>query len=304
MIASAQRYPNADPVSTARAAAGLTPASEGGEKRQVVSFDGQAADFDLRAGLPAAARRRIAAALLELAPARSGVILDLGAGTGQIGVHLAGGRSRYLGIDLSGPMLAVFRSKLGAVAGTLVRADAGRTWPIASGRARLVFLSRAAHLLPPSVLVEETLRVASPEGAVAVFGGVTSEPDSLRVALRKEMRRLLAEHGVEPRRAGAYRRRLTGALAERGGEVLPVETAASWAVVERARDALAAWRAKSGLAGREVTAEVQESVLCRLEEWIEERYGSLDVARDATERYELAAIRLPAKSDRKVGTKE
>jgi SAM-dependent methyltransferase len=271
-----------------------------------VSFDGQAADFDLRAGLPAGVARQVAAALAELAPAGSGVILDVGAGTGQIGEPLArilG--AHYLGMDVSGPMLAVFRRKLGAgPGGLLVRADAGAPWPVASGRVGLVFLSRAAHLLPPAVLVEETLRVASPEGALAVFGGVRSEPDSLRAVVRREMRRLLAEHGVEPRRAGDSQERLTGALAERGGEILPVQTAASWTVVHRAEDSLAAWRAKEGLGGRAVTPEVQDSVLRRLEDWIRERYGSLDVARDATERYELAAVRLAKLSDRTTGANE
>lgn len=273
-----------------------------------VSFDGQAADFDLRAGLPDGVAQRVAAAVAELAPAGSGVILDLGAGTGQIGEHLARvlgarGRSRYLGIDVSGPMLAVFRRKLGA-GGALVRADAGAPWPIASGRVKLVFLSRAAHLLPPALLVEETLRVASPEGALIVFGGVRSEPESLRAVLRREMRRLLAEHGVEARRAGDSKSSLAGALAERGGEVLPVQTAASWSVVHRAGDALAAWRAKEGLGGRAVMPEVQDSVLRGLEDWIRDRYGGLDVARDATERYELAAVRLPELSDRKTGGRE
>jgi SAM-dependent methyltransferase len=265
-----------------------------------VSFDGQAADFDLRAGLPAGVAPRIAAAVAELAPAGSGVILDIGAGTGQLGEHLtrvwgARGRSCYVGMDVSGPMLAVFRRKLGG--GTLVRADAGVPWPIASGKVKLVFLSRAAHLLPPAVLVEESLRVSSPEGAVIVFGGVRSEPESLRAILRREMRRLLAEHGFEARRAGDSQGRLTGALAERGGEVLPVRTAASWSVVHRAGDSLAAWRAKEGLGGRAVTPEIQDSVLRRLEEWIRERYGSLDAALDATERYELAAVRLLKFSD-------
>jgi hypothetical protein len=50
-----------------------------------------------------------------------------------------------------------------------------------------------------------------------------------------------------------------------------------------------------------VTPEVQESVLRRLEDWIRERYGSLDVARDATDRYELAAVRLPQLSGRDSG---
>jgi hypothetical protein len=46
-----------------------------------------------------------------------------------------------------------------------------------------------------------------------------------------------------------------------------------------------------------VTPEIQESVLRRLEDWIRKHYGSLDVARDATEGYELAAVRLPGGSD-------
>jgi hypothetical protein len=80
--------------------------------------------------------------------------------------------------------------------------------------------------------------------------------------------------------------------------VLPVRAAASWTVVHRAADSLAAWRAKAGLGGRAIAPEVQESVLCRLEDWIRDRYGSLDVEREAIERYEVAAVRLPKSSDR------
>ena len=109
------------------------------ESTSTVSFDGQAADFDLRAGLPAGVAREIAAALVDLAPAGSGVILDLGAGTGQIGEHLVRGRSPYVGIDVSGPMLAVFRRKLGG-GGPLVRADAGAPWPLAAGTVKLAEL--------------------------------------------------------------------------------------------------------------------------------------------------------------------
>ena len=283
-----------------------------------VSFDCQAVDFDRRAGHPEGVASRIAAAVAELAPAGEGVVLDLGAGTGQIGRHLAQmsragtsrpgmsgagmsgarGAFRYLGVDISGPMLAVFRRKLDTGArGVLVRADAGGRWPIASGTVDLVFISRAAHLLPPEVLVEEALRVARPEGALLVLGGVRSPPESLRVVLRREMRRLLAEQGFEGRSASEGQRRIALALAERGGEVLPVRTAASWSVVHRAGDVLAAWRAKPGLGGRAVRPEIQDKVLRRLEYWIRERYGGLEVARQATERYELAAVRLPKRPE-------
>ncbi|HMB51898.1 MAG TPA: class I SAM-dependent methyltransferase [Thermoanaerobaculia bacterium] len=280
--------------------------------RAAVSFDAQAADFDLRAGLPVEVARRVATVVAGLAPPGPGLFLDLGAGTGQVGVHLApepvsGGRARYVGLDLSAGMLAVFRRKLGGVpgeGGVLVRADAGQRWPVADGSARLVFLSRAAHLLPPEVLVDEALRVASPAGAVVVLGCARSPRDGLRAELRRRMRQLLAEHGgVEPRRAGAAQGKIAGALAARGGEVLPETTAASWRVVHRARDAVAGWRAKPGLGGRTLAPKVQEEVLRRLEDWIRDKYGSLDVEAEATERYRLAAIRLPKHSEQDKGTR-
>jgi hypothetical protein len=161
----------------------------------------------------------------------------------------------------------------------------------------VVFLSRAAHLLPGDVLVAETLRVASRRGAVLVLGGVRGEPDGLRAGLRREMRRLLAEHGGEARDSGAARRRLAEALVARGGEILPVRTAASWPAVHRAADALADWRGKPGLGGRAVSQQVQERVLGRLEEWVRQRYGGVDVERETIERYELAAVRLPRHSE-------
>ena len=295
---------------------------DGGGSR-AVSFDGQAVDFDRRAGLPAEVGPRIAEALAALAPEGDGVVVDLGAGTGQVGMHLvarhrvardparrqlAGSRCHYLGIDVSAGMLAVFRRQLAArswpaaaPAASLVRADAGSTWPLAAGRAKLVFVSRAAHLLPAAVLVEETLRVASPRGALFVLGGVESEPGSLRAVLRAEMRRLLAEHGVEARRAGAARHALAAALEARGGEVLPPVTAASWPTVHRAGAAIAAWRAKPGLGGHAVSPAVQEAVLGRLEAWVRERYGGLEAEEEATERYRLAAVRLPRRPSTKGG---
>jgi hypothetical protein len=57
------------------------------------------------------------------------------------------------------------------------------------------------------------------------------------------------------------------------------------------------------LLGRAVRQEIQDKVLRRLEHWIRERYGGLDVAREATERYELAAVRLPKRPEMHLGRK-
>lgn len=256
-------------------------------------FDGQAADFDRRAGLPSGAVERIAGAvvlLAELGP--RDLLLELGAGTGEIGVRLAAQVPRYVGIDRSWPMLDAFR--LRRPAGYLVQADADRSWPLRDGRVRAFFLSRSAHLMRREHLVAEALRVAHHGGAVLILGHVRRERDSVRAALRREMRRLLAEHGIEGRSGSRSRRRLAAALVERGGRVLEPRRAASWPVLEVAAESLAAWRAKPGLAGRPLAPEIRDRVLRRLEAWARERYGDVETARPSTEHYELEAVRLGA----------
>ena len=286
----------------------------------VFSFDGQAQSFDRRAGLPPAAAEAVARAVAELAaavnPEAGGLLMDLGAGTGEIGVQLAAGagnaddagdardsgtvgdRLAYLGIDLSFAMLAAFRAKLhrpagGARRAALVAADGDRPWPLRAGRVRAIFLSRAAHLLDPERLLAEASRAAHPGGSLLILGRVRREPDSLRATVRREMQRLLAARGVAARSGEEARRRLLTLAAERGGRPLPPRVAATWGVVERAAESLAAWRATPGLAGTAVAPELRCDVFDRLAAWAERRYGGLDAVRQATERYELTAVRLP-----------
>ncbi len=266
------------------------------------SFDSQAADFDRRAGLPAQAALRIAAVIEEITTqnhqdSRSHLLLDVGAGTGELGVLLARGPWRYVGVDVSAAMLAVFRRKLPLRwwRTALVRADAELGWPIRSGRAEVIFLSRAAHLFASEHLAAEVLRVARPAGWV-ILGSVRREPQSLRAALRVEMQRRLAHYGVPGRSGRNARDQLCAALAAQGGRLRAPQTAASWSVAERAADALTAWRTKPGLAGRALDPELQRRVLDELKEWATAQWGDLSVPRSAQERYELLAIQLPAAS--------
>lgn len=268
-------------------------------------FESQAGGFDRRAGLPAEAAARVAEAVVGAAApflGDSGLLLEIGAGTGVVGADLAGLVPRYLGLDLAGAMLLRFRGKLAEGHGLrakaargvlLIQADADAPWPVASRRAGALFLSRTAHRLDPEHLVEETLRVADPRGAVLVLGGVRREEGSVRRRLRKEMRRLLAEQGVEGRSRERTRRRLAEAFETRGGRAEAPRAVASWERIGRPADALAAWRGKPGLAGREVPAQLQEKVLLYLEAWARERWGDLHQAHSTTETYELTVIRLP-----------
>src|SRR5262245_33066409 len=111
-------------------------------------FDGQAEQFDDSAGLEPAVGRRVAQAILELSGATGDdVILDIGTGTGAVGWHFAGLPNRYLGLDLSRPMLEIFRRKLGQLPPhmLLVQADGDRTWPIGARTVAVVFASRVVH---------------------------------------------------------------------------------------------------------------------------------------------------------------
>ncbi len=174
-----------------------------------------------------------------------------------------------------------------------VQADGDRPWPVAPGRAVLIFLSRAAHLLAPAHLVEQVRRAAHPAGASFVIGRVRREPGSLRSALRRAMRRLLAAEGIEGRSGEAAQERLMRGLAERGATVAQSRAVASWKVVERPADSLASWRRKPGLAGTMVAPGIKQEALDRLEAWARERWGGLEAGREAQESYELAVAELP-----------
>jgi len=224
----------------------LTPAT---------SFDAQAAEFDRRAGLSAETGRAAAAAVVALAGARPGdLLLEVGAGTGLVGRWLLEQPVRYLGLDVSRPMLEAFRRRRAAGA-PLVQADAARPWPLPDGAARAVFGSRALHLLPEEHVVAELFRVGG-AGAACVVGWVERPPESVKARLAREMRRRLRERGYAPRSTGS--KRLLEALRARGARELPRTVVASWPTCHSPRRALADWRSKEGLGGIVLPPGVQE----------------------------------------------
>ena len=255
-------------------------------------FDSQAASFDRRAGLPRQAVRHIAAAVVEhCAPnTSSGVVLDLAAGTGEIGQEIAANGVGYLGLDVSLAMLRIFQRRQGE-GGFLVQADASKPWPIQGG-VRAILVSRAVHLLAADHVLAESSRLAGVHGIDLILGRVRRDRQSVRFAMRRRMRELLADRGITGRGGDGARVRLEALAARCGGAMRPARVAATWPVQECPAGSLAAWRSKSGLAGMAVSAEVQRDVLGCLESWAKQRYGDLHETRNSTECYELTTIRL------------
>lgn len=251
------------------------------------SFDAQAAEFDRRAGFPEGECRAIAAAVLRLAGAgRGDRVVEIGAGTGMIGRWFPDDVG-YAGLDVSLGMLAAFRRR--SPGAPLVQADGARPWPLPDGCARVVFSSRAIHLLPLELVTREVLRVGAP-GAACVLGRVERRPESIKARMSHEMQRRLRESGFPARSAGS--RRVLQALRERGAQDLEKIVVASWPVRHTPRQSLDDWRSKEGLGGIVLPPGVQVEVLRGLEAWAEETFGGLDAGPETEDAYVLESVSL------------
>jgi len=245
-----------------------------------VSFDEQAGSYEERAGLPEDIAREVASLVLEGA---SGLVLDVGAGTGAIGRELAP-RARYLGLDLSRPMLRQF------VAPRL-QADADARWPIADGAAGVVLFSRSAHLLKSQAVLGEVLRVAQ-KGARVLIGRVRRPRESAPEQIKRTMQAMLRERELPGKNGERATRDFLDALVERGAAQLEDRFSAEWTEEEAPIDSFESWRAKPGLGGRVVPDGVKAQILDELQLWAEEQFGDLRARRPVPRRYRLEGAQL------------
>jgi len=265
-------------------------------------FDHEAASYDKRSGIPVGKRSEIVlafAALAKLAP--NDVLLELGAGTGQLGACFPALGVQYVGLDASAPMLEVFeRQRPAGDAIRLIEADVDVDWPVPSASVRAVFSSRAVHLFDLEHVVAETLRVAAKTGAAFVLGRVQREEHGIRSVMRRRMREMLVARGFVPRDGDGKQQRALEAFRARGATALGPITAARWPVRSSARAVLDAWDRKAGLGGCEPPDAVKAAVLTDLTDWAAARFGSLDAPDEAEERYILEGVVLHAPTIREM----
>ena len=114
----------------------------------------------------------------HLAPhLRPGPVLEVGVGTGVIALALGGHGHPVVGVDLSFPMLARARDRLGA---RVAVAD-GHDLPVTDGAVPNVVLVWVLHLVPDiAALMAEAGRVTAVGGRIAVIpAGGEWEPDAI-----------------------------------------------------------------------------------------------------------------------------
>ena len=258
-------------------------------------FDSQAAAFDERAGLPDVVCREIADAVLEIGEVGAGdLVIEIGPGTGQVGQWF-GEPARYVGLDFSARMLKEFERRLGGNLGNraLIQADANASWPVADAAARVIFGSRAIHLLNQEHVASEVLRVASLSGAALIIGRVEREPDSVRARMSREMNERLRHRGFEGRRGEQQNRKLIEACCRRGAQVLEPSPVARWKVTASPQQSLDSWRSIEGLGGLQVSATTRNEILTELEAWARDVFGGLDQQVESEETYVLKGVRVP-----------
>jgi SAM-dependent methyltransferase len=273
------------------AGVGGKPVGVGGKPER---FDAQARVFDRRAGLPADAARAVARAVLDLAaPGPDDLLVELGAGTGQIGQHLAGS-VRYMGIDWSSSMLEVFGEKLATADDARVRlshSDADRPWPLSDGSVAIVFASRVAHLLNAEHLVAELLRVCRPRSCFLV-GRVTRDPDGVKSRMRRQRGLLLRKHGLARQDIEKTTEGACGRLLASGATRVEARPVATWTAAASVRDILAAWEMVGAIGGRQLDAATRASVLAELERWAAHELGDPNTVTTWEEQYILEGVRM------------
>ena len=258
-------------------------------------FDQQADRFDRRAGVGVGVGRAVAHALLDVvSPGPDGVFVEIGAGTGEIGRHLAA-RVHYLGVDRSRAMLEVFRAKesddLDRARVQLAQADAQRAWPVRDGTATAVFASRAAHLLEPGHVVAEVRRVCRPGGFFLV-GRIQRDPFGPRSRLRGQRQRLLRDRGILVTDGGPATQAILDRLVSRGASRLDTRTVRRWTVGASPDRILRGWAGMTTMGGVEVSPSTRGAVLAELREWASREFGDLSAVREFTEAYTIDGVRI------------
>jgi ubiquinone/menaquinone biosynthesis C-methylase UbiE len=251
-------------------------------------YDAAAPTFERHRALPDGVPEAIRAAVLEAVDASSPRLLDLGAGTGRIGIPFIAARDDYVGVDLSFGMLSEFKRRAAecAPAPRLVQAD-GERLPFADASFDAVMLIQVfGGMRGWRRLLVEARRVLRGAG-VLVLGRGVAPPDGLDARMKQRLSLLLGEIGAPADRTN------TRQDAERWLEQETRATrlvAATWTARRTPRGFIE--RHRTGARFSALPAPIKEEAMRRLAGWAATAFGSLDAASSEPHGFELQLFRF------------
>jgi ubiquinone/menaquinone biosynthesis C-methylase UbiE len=251
-------------------------------------FDSVAPTFDRHRALPDGVPEAIRTVVLEAVDASSPRLLDLGAGTGRIGIPFVAAGDDYVGVDLSFGMLSEFKRRAADSAGAsrLVQAD-GERLPFADASFDAIMLIQVfGGLRGWRRLLVEARRVLRGAGAL-VLGRTLAPPDGLDARMKQQLSLLLDEIGAPADRTNT-RQDAQGWLEQeaRGTRLV----AATWTASRTPRGFIE--RHRTGARFSALPAPVKEEAMRRLAAWAKTAFGSLDAASTEPHEFELQLFRF------------
>lgn len=253
------------------------------------AYDKMAAGFERQRALPNEVAQSVRAAVLAAVPhVETPRLLDLGAGSGRIGLSFVASGDDYVAVDLSARMLRVFAEKdVGRHRAQLVQAD-GRALPFAEAWFDAVLMIAVFGDVPDwRQLVAEACRVLRPRGVVAI--GRTAVPDDgIDERLKQQLDLLLAEKMPCTLRKNGRKNAAQhlAATATATTNLVP----ARWSVERSIRQFLE--RHADGARFSRLPVKVREEALAELAEWAKGQFGSLDAAFIEAHRFEMQLFRF------------
>lgn len=255
-------------------------------------FDDQADHFDGRAGLPMGLPCKLANAISELGNEHDCErILEIGPGTGELGIELMLRFPRYLAMDLSFAMLQKFGQRT-LDTSHLIQADASAFWPLKEGTIDLVFGARSLHHIPPAHVLSELNRLRKNRSGLLVIGQKIRDPDSTVEKLRRKLHEILGQQGFKTKEKEGWAKKISQLALENhhvGMDSLHVHR---WSEKWVAEHALLQWASKRGLAGIDLPALHQTKILQDLRIWAKDELGDLSLQRTNEVDYRLQVFSL------------
>jgi ubiquinone/menaquinone biosynthesis C-methylase UbiE len=256
------------------------------------SFDNRVAQIynQQRAHSPEVSRKLGEAIAAEAGP--SGLVLEMGVGTGRIAYPVAAAGSRVVGFDLSHNMLnETAANQRTDIDGSLhlLQADMHHM-PFPDNTFDAVIAVHVLHLSKNlRGVLQEIARVLKPGGAF-IRGNDWMDPESVIGKLRDQLRVIAIKHmeSLKPPSAGVP---IQETLAELGGTEMHEVIAAEWQVQLSPEQRLQITENKIDAESWIIPDHLFDTIMGELRSFARETWGDLDTQQDNTRRFTLKVTR-------------